>query len=82
MKCEAVESQRGSLHVITKLKLLGTIVATGALWLLLVQPALADSKKIQVGTNKNMAAVLMTPDGPGPYPAILVLHTSKRHAIR
>jgi carboxymethylenebutenolidase len=23
-----------------------------------------------------MAAVLMTPDGPGPYPAILVLHTS------
>jgi len=63
--------------VTTKLKLLGTVVATSALWALLVQPALADSKKIQVGTNKNMAAVLMTPDGPGSYPAILVLHTSK-----
>jgi len=62
--------------MIAKLKWLGMVVATGTLWTILVQPALADSATIQVGANRNMAAVLMTPDGPGPYPAILVLHTS------
>jgi carboxymethylenebutenolidase len=39
-------------------------------------PALADASTLKVGVNKNMDAHLMTPDGPGPYPAILVLHTS------
>ena len=29
-----------------------------------------------VGVKNNMRAFLLTPDGPGPYPGILVLHTS------
>jgi carboxymethylenebutenolidase len=41
-----------------------------------MMPALADTTMVKVGVKKNMSAQLMTPDGPGPYPAILVLHTS------
>lgn len=59
-----------------QLKSLGALVAAGVLWALFVMPALADSTTIKVGVDKNMDAHLMTPDGPGPYPAILVLHTS------
>jgi len=51
-------------------------VAFGVLFAFVAQPALAGTKTIKVGTNGNVRAVLMTPDGPGPYPAILVLHTS------
>src|SRR5258708_15474458 len=29
-----------------------------------------------VGVRKNMEATLYTPDGPGPFPSVLVLHTS------
>jgi carboxymethylenebutenolidase len=39
-------------------------------------PALADEATVQVGVQHKMRALLMRPDGPGPYPAILVLHTS------
>ncbi|MDO8598392.1 MAG: dienelactone hydrolase family protein, partial [Sulfuricaulis sp.] len=59
-----------------QLKLSGVLAAAGLLWALSVMPALADSTTLKVGVNKNMNAHLMTPDGPGPYPAILVLHTS------
>ena len=55
---------------------LGMVVVISFLWAIFAQSMLAESKTIQVGTNKNMSAVLMTPDGPGPFPAILVLHTS------
>lgn len=52
------------------------LAAAGALWALSTIPALADSTMLKVGVDKNMNAHLMMPDGPGPYPAILVLHTS------
>jgi carboxymethylenebutenolidase len=39
-------------------------------------PALADEATITVGVKQNMSAYLYTPDGPGPYPGILLLHTS------
>lgn len=38
--------------------------------------ARAETATIMVGVGNKMRAFLMTPDGPGPYPAILVLHTS------
>ena len=59
-----------------RLNSLGMLVVAGVLWPLFVMPALADSTTIKVGVNKNIDAHQMTPDGPGPYPAILVLHTS------
>jgi carboxymethylenebutenolidase len=34
------------------------------------------TQTITVGVRKNMEAVLYTPNGPGPYPTVLVLHTS------
>jgi carboxymethylenebutenolidase len=45
-------------------------------WLICSGPALAASTLVKAGANQNMQAHLMTPDGPGPYPAILLLHTS------
>jgi carboxymethylenebutenolidase len=59
-----------------KMKAFGMVVVAGALWALLAQPAQANSTTVKTGANGKMKAVLMTPDGPGPYPAILVLHTS------
>ena len=44
--------------------------------LLAALPAVADQATVQVGVQHKMRAILMRPDGPGPYPAILVLHTS------
>jgi carboxymethylenebutenolidase len=38
--------------------------------------AQAGSTNVMVGVNKTMQATLITPDGAGPYPAVLVLHTS------
>jgi carboxymethylenebutenolidase len=63
-------------YVTGALNLFGAIVAACALWASLVVPALADSTMIKVGVNKTMNAHLLAPDGPGPYPAILLLHTS------
>lgn len=39
-------------------------------------PAHADEASVAVGVKQNMSAYLYTPDGPGPYPGILLLHTS------
>ena len=50
--------------------------AIGMIWAIASLSALADTTSIKVGVNKNMNAELMTPDGAGPYPAILLLHTS------
>jgi carboxymethylenebutenolidase len=38
--------------------------------------ARADTGTVMVGVNHKMRAFLVTPDGAGPYPAVLVLHTS------
>jgi carboxymethylenebutenolidase len=43
--------------------------------LLGIGQARADSTAVRVGTTNSMDATLITPDGPGPYPAVLVLHT-------
>src|SRR5471030_1553867 len=34
------------------------------------------SQTITVGLRKNMEATLFTPNGPGPFPTVLVMHTS------
>lgn len=39
-------------------------------------PAPADETNVTVGVKQSMSAYLYTPDGPGPYPGILLLHTS------
>lgn len=51
-------------------------LATSIFWALFTGSALADSTTIKVGVNKNINAQLMMPEGPGPYPALLLLHTS------
>src|SRR5471032_2560180 len=55
---------------------LGVLLA--AAMALLSSPAAADPKSemLTVGVRKNMEATLYTPDGPGPFPMVLVLHTS------
>jgi dienelactone hydrolase len=45
-------------------------------WSLGTSPAPADQSQITVGVHNNMRATLIAPDGPGPYPGVLVLHTS------
>jgi carboxymethylenebutenolidase len=48
-----------------------------ALTLLAARPAAAlTSSDVVVGVKGNMHAVLIAPDGAGPYPGVLVLHTS------
>lgn len=49
------------------------IVVVTALTLTSARARTAD---VMVGVKQNMHAVLITPDGGGPYPAILLLHTS------
>jgi carboxymethylenebutenolidase len=46
-----------------------------ALALLSIAAAHADTN-LMVGVKNNMQAVLIAPDGPGPFPGVLVLHTS------
>ena len=47
---------------------------------LLSPPAIAadpTSQTIKVGVRHNMEATLYTPDGPGPFPSVIVFHTSQ-----
>lgn len=44
--------------------------------LFLTTSLFAAETSLKVGVKKNMNATLITPDGPGPYPGVLVLHTS------
>jgi carboxymethylenebutenolidase len=47
--------------------------------LLAAAPALAGeptSQAVRVGVHHNMEATLYTPDGPGPFPTVLLMHTS------
>jgi carboxymethylenebutenolidase len=58
-----------------------SITATVILLLLLLSPfgirvGSAAEETIQVGAKKKMAAHLILPEGQGPFPAVLVLHTS------
>ncbi|HTP84691.1 MAG TPA: dienelactone hydrolase family protein [Alphaproteobacteria bacterium] len=39
--------------------------------------ARAETTQVRIGANHNMLATVIAPDGPGPYPAVLVLHTSR-----
>ena len=55
------------------------ILAAVFVFALLLAPisfARADESTVTVGVKQNMTAYLYTPDGPGPYPGILLLHTS------
>jgi len=55
-------------------------LANLAACLLLLLPTLARTARseetLQVGAKKKMAAHLILPEGKGPFPAVLVLHTS------
>ena len=53
-----------------------TVAAVWIVVTLFALPVLADSKSLTVGTNRKMDATLISPDGPGPYPGVLILHTS------
>jgi len=53
-----------------------TLAALFVIAILLAPSARADESTVSVGAKQNMTAYLYTPDGPGPYPGILLLHTS------
>jgi carboxymethylenebutenolidase len=40
-------------------------------------PALAESRTVAVGVKGNMEATLYTPEGRGPFPSVVVIHTSQ-----
>ena len=52
------------------------LAAVFVIAILLAPSARADEANVTVGVKQNMSAYLYTPDGPGPYPGILLLHTS------
>jgi carboxymethylenebutenolidase len=52
------------------------VALVGALLWLGSNAAMADTRTVNVGVNGHMQAQLISPDGPGPYPAVLLLHTS------
>ncbi len=37
----------------------------------------AETTQVKIGVDHNMLATVIAPEGPGPYPAVLVLHTSR-----
>lgn len=53
-----------------------TTVAAVLALLISMSAAVAGEMNVTVGVNHNMRAILLTPDGKGPYPGILLLHTS------
>jgi carboxymethylenebutenolidase len=54
---------------------IGAVVAVSMLTIWSVS-AFASSSTLTVGVHRRMEATLIAPDGPGPYPGVLVLHTS------
>lgn len=52
------------------------LLAIAAMWSVTASAADFTSQTITVGLRKNMEATLFTPNGPGPFPTILVMHTS------
>lgn len=59
-------------------KTIGTVLAAMATlaWLASGTIAHAATRVLTVGTHRQIRATLITPDGPGPFPGVLVLHTS------
>jgi carboxymethylenebutenolidase len=53
-----------------------TLAALFIVAILIAPSARADEATVTVGVKQNMTAYLYTPDGPGPYPGVLLLHTS------
>ena len=62
----------------TKLQRAGLIAALTIFTMAFIAPtpALAETTQVKTGVAMTMQAHLMTPDGPGPYPAVLLMHTS------
>src|SRR5471032_1267396 len=61
------------------MKIAATFLELVAIVVTFAVPAIAGTYTTQtltVGVRKNMEATLYTPDGPGPFPMVLVLHTS------
>ena len=52
------------------------VLALAVVSSMLARPVSADQTEITVGVRNRMHATLVTPDGPGPYPGVLILHTS------
>ena len=52
------------------------VVLFSLIWAMPLSSARAGQSDMMVGVSVTMHATLFTPDGPGPYPAVLVLHTS------
>ena len=52
------------------------ILSLGAFLFFFAGAALAGSSDIMVGVKHEMKAQLFVPEGPGPFPGVLVLHTS------
>jgi dienelactone hydrolase len=52
------------------------LLAVAALWSVTATAADFTSQTITVGLRKNMEATLFTPNGSGPFPTVLVMHTS------
>lgn len=56
---------------------LGAVLAgVAAMWSITAAAADFTSQSVTVGLRKNMEATLYTPNGPGPFPTILEMHTS------
>jgi len=52
------------------------LLAIAAMWSVTANAADFTSPTITVGLRKNMEATLFMPNGPGPFPTVLVMHTS------
>ncbi|MGH7717088.1 MAG: dienelactone hydrolase family protein, partial [Vulcanimicrobiaceae bacterium] len=52
------------------------VLAAAVISTIPIGPAVAAQTEIAVGVRNTMHATLVTPDGPGPYPGVLILHTS------
>lgn len=51
-------------------------LAMSALFGVQVRPTMAETAQLMVGASGKMQATMLAPDGAGPYPGILLLHTS------
>jgi carboxymethylenebutenolidase len=52
------------------------VFAAAVMWCTVAGAADFTSQTVTVGLRKNMEATLFTPNGPGPFPTMLVMHTS------
>jgi dienelactone hydrolase len=52
------------------------VIATGAIALASALPLRGETQSVEFGVHKKMDSELIAPDGPGPYPGILLIHTA------